>query len=189
MILFLTNNQITKPLYDWLKEKEEVKIFDNKITLQLLKDIKPDLIISYNYKYIISKEIVQNYKIINLHISYLPFNKGAYPNIFSHITNTPTGVTIHYIDEGIDSGDIILQKKVKIDDTETLSASYIKLHREIQNLFIENYPKLLNIKPKPQKEKGNINYVKDFKKIEKYLPNGFETSIKTFKELYKNENR
>ncbi len=186
MILFLTNNQITKPLYAWLKKQDKVVIFSDKISLDFLSKINPNLIISYNYKYIISKDIVQKYKIINLHISYLPFNKGAYPNIFSHITNTPSGVTIHYIDEGIDSGDIIIQKKVEIDENETLNSSYIKLHQEIQKLFIENYPKLLYIPPKPQTKEGNINYIKDFEKIKKFLPLGFETTIKTFKELYEN---
>lgn len=187
MILFLTNNQITKPLFDWLREKEEnVIMIDYKITMDFLNKIKPKLIISYNYKFIIPKDIVSNYKIINLHISYLPFNKGAYPNIFSHISNTPSGVTIHYIDEGIDSGDIILQKKIKINQTETLSSSYIKLHHEIQRLFIENYPRLLDIKPKPQEGEGSINYMKDFEKIKQFLPKGYETTIKTFKELYEN---
>ncbi len=187
MILFLTNNKITKPLFDWLREKEEsVVMIDYKITIDFLNKIKPELIISYNYKYIISKDIVQKYKIINLHISYLPFNKGAYPNIFSHISNTPSGVTIHYIDEGIDSGDIIIQKKVEIGENETLNSSYTKLHYEIKRLFIENYPRLLDIKPKPQEGAGSINYIKDFEKIRQFLPKGYETTIKTFKELYEN---
>ena len=48
--------------------------------------------------------------ILNLHISYLPFNKGAHPNFWSFAENTPSGVTIHKINKKIDSGNIIYQK-------------------------------------------------------------------------------
>ena len=49
---------------------------------------------------------------INLHISYLPYNKGAHPNFWSWVKNTPKGVSIHLISEKIDAGDIIFQKKL-----------------------------------------------------------------------------
>ncbi|MCL0081308.1 hypothetical protein M1N64_03665 [Peptococcaceae bacterium] len=42
---------------------------------------------------------------INLHISFLPWNRGADPNFWSFIENAPVGVSIHYLDEGIDTGD------------------------------------------------------------------------------------
>tara|TARA_B110000114_G_scaffold175747_1_gene205618 strand:- start:930 stop:1169 length:240 start_codon:yes stop_codon:yes gene_type:complete len=48
--------------------------------------------------------------ILNLHISYLPFNKGTHPNFWSFAENTPSGVTIHKINKKIDSGNIIYQK-------------------------------------------------------------------------------
>lgn len=46
---------------------------------------------------------------MNLHISYLPWNKGADPNFWSCIDGTPAGVTLHHIDAGVDTGDIIAQ--------------------------------------------------------------------------------
>lgn len=49
-------------------------------------------------------------------------------------------MTIHLIDKGVDTGDILLQKEVFIDeDKETLRSSYLKLNREIQLLFKENW--------------------------------------------------
>lgn len=102
---------------------------------------KPDFIISYGYKHILSKEVVSEFKgrAINLHISYLPYNKGADPNFWSWFDDTPKGVTIHEIDEGIDTGKIIVQKLVKMGEYETLSTSYVKLKNEIEELFIENW--------------------------------------------------
>ena len=48
---------------------------------------------------------------INLHLSYLPFNRGKNPNVWSIIESTPCGATIHKIDEKIDTGKIYVRKK------------------------------------------------------------------------------
>ena len=146
-ILFLGGN-LAKDLADWLTSQgEEVIYREDKLITDDVKELSPDFIISYNYKYIISKEIIDfvNGKAINLHISYLPFNKGSHPNIWSFLEDTPKGVAIHHIDEGIDTGDIIIRKEVFIDeDKETLKTSYEILHREIQTLFKENWNKIKN---------------------------------------------
>ena len=52
-----------------------------------------------------------NYRAINLHISYLPWNRGADPNLWSAV-GMPKGVTIHYINDGFDTGDILFQKAI-----------------------------------------------------------------------------
>lgn len=56
-ILFLTHNKNTQPLIDWLKisEGEEVIVWSEKLTKEVLKKLKPDFIISYNYNYLIKK--------------------------------------------------------------------------------------------------------------------------------------
>jgi len=175
MILFLTNNfKIVKPLYIWLKTKNEVVLYDKKLSIKYLKKLNPDLIISYNYKYIIKKEIIQNYKIINLHISYLPFNRGANPNIWSFLDNTPKGVTIHYIDEGIDTGKIITQKKVVLNQNMTLKTSYKKLHKHIQRLFKLKFNEIKKPKYLKTQKQGTIHYLKD----KFVLPKGYNTTIK-----------
>jgi methionyl-tRNA formyltransferase len=146
-ILFLGGN-LAKSLSDWLDQQgEDVLYKEDKITVNEVKQISPEIIVSYNYKYIIPKQILEcvNGNAINLHISYLPYNRGCYPNVWSFIEDTPKGVTIHYIDEGIDTGDIIIRKEVFIDeDKETLKSSYEILHREIQALFKENWNKIKN---------------------------------------------
>ena len=73
-----------------------------------------DLVISFGYRYIIKKKFIvsSNIPIINLHISYLPWNKGSHPNFWSFINNTPKGVTIHEIDKKIDMGVVVFRKKI-----------------------------------------------------------------------------
>jgi len=184
-ILFLTNNfEVTKPLFIWLKNKHKVILYQEKLTKKSLKKIKPDIIISYNYKYLIREDIIDKNKIINLHISYLPYNRGAHPNIWSHIENTPKGVTIHFIDKGIDTGDIIVQKKVYLDKNLSLKQSYNKLHFHIQMLFKQHFTNLFKITPKKQKSKGTFHLAKEIKKLN--IPN-YDITIKKLKEL--NENR
>ena len=137
IILFLGGN-LSKTLSNWLISiGEDVAYTEEKININFVKKINPEFIISYNYRYIISGEIIKfvNNKVINLHISYLPYNKGAYPNVWSFFENTPKGVTIHYVDGGIDTGDIIVQKEVFInEDRETLRSSY-----EIFNQYLPHF--------------------------------------------------
>ncbi len=135
-------------------------------TLPLLEEHNFDFGISYRFKHIIRKPEIDwfNGKLINLHISYLPWNRGADPNLWSWIDNTPKGVTIHRIDARCDTGDILLQEKVNfITKNETLLSSYKKLSLAIEKLFINNIDALLSerIKPKSQQGVGSFHYEKD----------------------------
>jgi methionyl-tRNA formyltransferase len=70
-------------------------------------------------KKIINEDLVNKLKnpIINLHIGYLPFNRGFHPNLWSFLENTPSGVTIHEIDKGLNTGPIILQKQINFKNS------------------------------------------------------------------------
>ena len=77
---------------------------------------------------------------INLHPAYLPYNRGAYPNVWSIVDQTPAGVTLHYVDAGIDTGDIIRQKKVAVLGTDTGETLYHKLETAGLQLLRESWP-------------------------------------------------
>lgn len=167
-VLFLTNNEITKPVVEWLERrtKDEIVLCSEKLTLPDVKSLSPAIVISYNYRYIIKQDMIDlmHGRIINLHISLLPWNRGADPNLWSFLEDTPKGVTIHLIDKGVDTGDILLQKEVGLNErTETLESSYKKLHAEMQELFITNWDviKDFKISPKPQVGKGSFHLSKD----------------------------
>ena len=107
-----------------------------------------------------------------MHISYLPYNRGAHPNIWSFIENTKKGVTIHLIDKGIDTGDILVQKRVVLSKKDSFKNTYKKLHFHIQMLFKQYHKKLLNkkIKPKPQPKIGTFHSIKDLPFIDYNKP-------------------
>lgn len=76
---------------------------------------------------------------INLHPAYLPYNRGASPNVWSIVDQTPAGVTLHYVDAGIDTGDIIRQKKVAVLGTDTGETLYHKLETAGLQLLRESW--------------------------------------------------
>lgn len=125
-----------------------------------------DFVISYGYRHILKKPIIESSKapIINLHISYLPWNRGAHPNFWSFFDSTPSGVSIHLIDEGVDTGPILFQRYVNFDkDQVTFSQTYKKLILEIESLFKENLRQIIegDYKPIPQRRKGSYHKVAD----------------------------
>ena len=170
-ILFLTNNDITLSLLEWLKTvegSENVTPYSDRISASQFSIGNQfhgiEFIISYNYRHIVKQDVISLFphRIINLHISMLPWNKGANPNIWSFIEGTPTGVTIHEINAGIDTGDILIQREIVFDNmAETLKSSYEKSHAIMSKLFRDNWHMIRNgsIKPKPQV--GTMHYVKD----------------------------
>ena len=186
-ILFLTNNRNTLKLYDWLLYHEKlVYLYSGRLNINQLECMKPNFIISYNYKYIIGQDIISYMKghIINLHISYLPWNKGAYPNFWSFIDNTPKGVTIHKIDTGIDTGDIFCQKLIEFnEEQETFRTSYEKLNNEVIELFKENWNliKTNAIKCTKQKGRGTYHTKLDFEKFTKIYPVSWDENIAEYK--------
>lgn len=116
---------------------------ESSIDVGFLEKNPIDFVISYGYRYIIQDDVLNFMKgrIINMHISYLPWNRGADPNLWSFLEDTPKGVTIHYVDEGIDTEDIIAQKELFFEpDRHTLSTTYAQLHKQMISLFKETWP-------------------------------------------------
>lgn len=121
-----------------------------------------------------------------MHISMLPWNKGADPNFWSWFDQTPKGVTIHLMDEGLDTGDILFQKQVNIDGSETLASSYELLQQEIIHLFEANTHKILqfDLSPIPQiPGEGSVHKSIDKEKIFAGLSLGWKTKCSDIQEL------
>lgn len=141
-ILCLFNNPCAIELFDWLREQgHETILWSDKLDKSWCADKCFDLTISYTYRHILTKEIITGLddNIVNLHNSYLPFNRGADPNIWSLLDDTPRGVTLHYIDIELDKGDIIAQRFVVDGESETLRSSYDNLDIAAKELFKEAF--------------------------------------------------
>ena len=149
IVLVVTNNKNAKGLYYAKKNKIKFSIInyknkikaENKILLNL-KNYKINLICLAGFMKILSKKIVNKYKdrILNIHPSLLPKYKGL--NTHKRVLKNNeqfTGCTVHIVNTKLDSGKIILQKKIKVlkrDDENSLSKKVLK----VENLI---YPKAL----------------------------------------------
>tara|TARA_A100000164_G_C21896165_1_gene768026 strand:- start:722 stop:1513 length:792 start_codon:yes stop_codon:yes gene_type:complete len=166
-----------------------VKNYKNKIKSDKLF-LKYDCIISFGYREIIPYEILNKIKkpIINLHISFLPYNKGANPNVWSFLEDTPSGVSIHEINNNIDGGPIIYKKFINFKNLNiSFNDSYIVLKKEIEKLFIENLNNILNYKYKKEKQinKGTIHYKSDLALLkEKKIFKSYKEPIIKVKKRY-----
>lgn len=175
-VLFLTNNSdVAMSLSDWLAGHGCcVRVWDGALSPDNLVSDMPEWVVSYNYRHIIKSHILSLLpgRVINLHVSLLPWNRGADPNLWSFIDDTPKGVSIHHIDAGLDTGPLIVQRKMDFDPVaETLETSYVKLHAEIQGLFRENWDMLLagRLPGRQQPSGGSFHTLKDSASLKRLL--------------------
>lgn len=178
---------------DFLKEVMKVLLLSQSVELrnylendgcEIVQDaLVADFIVSYGHREIISKDIVDLFprRAINLHTSFLPWNRGASPNFWSFFRHTPKGVTIHLMDEGIDTGDIIVQREVLFSTDETLRTSYEKLHKEMLELFFASWPIIKTGKfiSRPQ-GMGSYHGKKESEEHLAILSKGYDTPVVQF---------
>lgn len=162
--------------------KHSIPVYQPKILrkekdiINELKNINPDFIIVVAFGQILSKEVldIPKYACINLHASLLPKYRGAAPINFAVINGEKkSGNTTMIMDEGLDTGDMLLSQEVEIDDKMTAGDLYNKLKESGAELLVKTIKEFKEIKPKKQdnsktcmtqlikKSMANINWNKD----------------------------
>lgn len=76
---------------------------------------------------------------VNFHPSLLPHNRGKHYNFWTIVDQTPFGVSLHFADEGVDTGDVVAQKTLTYDWTDTGESLYTKVQIAIVELFEQTY--------------------------------------------------
>ena len=136
---------IPTPVKEFALEKE-LKIFqpekvkNNTDFINEIKKLNPDIICVVAYGKILPKEILEIPKLgcINVHASLLPKYRGAAPIQWAILNgDKTTGVTTMYMDEGMDTGDMILKKEVEIADNETTGELWNRLSKIGGELLVE----------------------------------------------------
>ncbi|MDX2212955.1 MAG: formyltransferase family protein [Oculatellaceae cyanobacterium bins.114] len=142
---------------------------------------KTDFIVSYRYRHILKQDVLSQFlnRAINIHISFLPWNRGSDPNLWSFLEDTPKGVTIHYINSGIDTGDILVQQAVSFSDQDTLRTSYEKLTQVAEALFKAHWLAIRDgtLQPCPQVGEGSYHRTRDRAPYEHLLTQGWDTPV------------
>ncbi len=144
--------------------------------------LSADFLLSYGYRHIIPEAVLEPFGVraVNLHIAYLPWNRGADPNLWSFLEDTPKGVTIHLLDAGIDTGPILMQREIVVLEGDTLRTTYDRLSHTIEELFCESWPALRAgaITPISQEhDEGSMHLSADKTRYEQLLVEGWDTPV------------
>ena len=125
---------------------KKIKLAENKI-LKLLNENKINFICLAGFMKILSKRFIKKFKgkIINIHPSLLPKYKGL--NTHKEVLKNKekfTGCTVHYVNSKLDSGKIILQRKVKIKKTDSVKTLSAKVLSQEHKLYPAAINKIFN---------------------------------------------
>jgi len=114
--------------------------------INYLRQLKLDYIIAVHFPYIFTNEILDIPKvgIINLHPAFLPFNRGWHTPSWSILENTSAGATCHFMDNSIDTGDIIGQEKLEVALHDTANSLYQRIKELEFEVFTKCWPQILH---------------------------------------------
>jgi len=119
--------------------------FEGKINTEIIKKMKPDIIFSVYYRKMIPKDVlsIPHMGCVNLHPSLLPKDRGPNPVYWCiRRGDKITGTTLHYMDEGMDTGDIIDQRQVRINNMAGFRLGE-QLMKSGVDLFRSNYADIM----------------------------------------------
>lgn len=141
---------IASPVKEFALEKnltiyQPLKVRKNEEFLEEVKKLNPDLFCVVAYGKILPKEVldIPKYGSINVHGSLLPQYRGAAPIQWSILNgDKETGITTMFMDEGMDTGDMILQEKTSIDPEETTGELWSRLSNMGANLLVKTIEKI-----------------------------------------------
>ncbi len=165
---------------------DDYVVSTDPVTFGFCVDHQFDFLISYGYRYLLSSDILGIFgcKAVNLHISLLPFSRGAHPVFWSIADKKPLGVTIHLLDEGLDTGNILFQQvaPLAIEPCETFLTLYNKQKQAIEFLFRQNWRYLRTGECSGWKQQGlpTCHRSREISRWEACLPQQWNTTIVEF---------
>ena len=119
------------------------KIWNEKI-IALLDSLDPDLVVSAGFMRVLSSDVVTRFRIINSHPALLPLFPGAHGVRDALAAGAKeTGTTIHWVDAGVDTGEIIAQEKITVLEGESEESLHERIKVIERRLYLETLVKLL----------------------------------------------
>lgn len=140
---------------------QPLKVRNNEEVIKTLKELNPDFIVVVAYGKILPKEVLEIPRLgcINVHGSLLPNLRGAAPIQWSIINgDSVTGVTTMYMDEGMDTGDMLLKAEIDITDEDNLETVYNKLKVVGGELLVKTLNGIVNNSITRVKQEGEATY-------------------------------
>jgi len=136
---------------------------------QTIESWQPRIGLSVKFGYIIPADMISCFPqgILNLHTSLLPYNRGAHPNVWPLVDGTPAGATLHYIDDGLDTGPIVDQKPVEVEFTDTAKSLFDKLDQAALQVFERAWPLICqgSVATRAQPDGGTTHRVRELEAL------------------------
>lgn len=171
-VVVLGLNRFGEQVYEYLTDHPETEVLclvTEESQYSTIEKLDPDFLVSAGFDQIIPDRIIDaaNRAAINLHPSYLPYNKGVNPDIWSIIEDEPAGVSIHYMTSEMDAGPIIVRKKVCVYPDDTGRTLRKRLDAELVELFENNWEDIYlgNLSATDQSQEGTTNYSHELQNV------------------------
>jgi len=143
-----------------------------------------DLIVCSGYHLRIPQSICDAFtgRIINIHAGCLPWARGIGLTLFAALLGYPLGTSIHLIDSGLDTGDLLLESRMSYKPDDTLRTLYSRMLSEVNHLFVRflNQLSLGNATQVPQQQINPRTFARtrtEFETVLEICPNGYDTQI------------
>ena len=123
---------------------------------ELLASLDLEYIVAVHFPYIFPSEVlsVPRIGVLNLHPAFLPYNRGWHTASWAILEGSPIGATLHFMDEGVDTGDVVHQRRIEVEPDDTADSLYQRLKRLELEVFREAWPSLeggtVHRTPQPQ---------------------------------------
>lgn len=136
-----------------------------------IRKLAPDYIICIHFPGIVPHDILRmpSRGVLNLHPAYLPYNRGYHTSTWAIIDETVHGATLHFMNEGIDTGDIVYQKQIEVSPDDTADTLSKKTSEIEYAVFKETWPMLVSdnlIRKKQSAKAGSSHRKKDIAAIQ-----------------------
>jgi methionyl-tRNA formyltransferase len=110
-----------------------------------LRSLDLDYIVSIHFPYLYPPHVlsIPRVGVLNLHPAFLPYNRGWHTPSWAILDKTPVGATLHFMDESVDTGDIVHQKRVEPSPVDTAHTLYGRLKEMEFEVFKEAWPQIV----------------------------------------------
>lgn len=118
--------------------------FRHPAGLQALRNLDLDYLIAVHFPYAVPETVlsIPRVGVLNLHPGYLPYNRGWHTPSWALLEGTPIGATLHFMDAGIDTGDIVHQRPLLPTPGDTANTLYQRIKKLELETFQEAWPRV-----------------------------------------------
>jgi methionyl-tRNA formyltransferase len=188
-VLLMTGEVAThrEMVRDALSLYDDVLTFSGPVTGSFLRDLGVWAVISDRNGHILKPDVIDAVegRAYNSHPSLLPLHRGWQPIFFSVWYKTAVGISIHQIDAGLDTGQLVYQSQLEVSDQDRLETLHFRCRLEILKGWVEAWSRLRdgNLQPWSQVGSGSYHSRSKFENFFQKLPLGWKTPVRRVAEI------